>query len=168
MDRRTNIGRRDRRRAVRLAEGPDAIAESALTDSNALLTSCDARRGLTEASNRGRSLGLDLGKGLSSGLKNRPQAAYSAQPANRNIAVGRIDLNAVAPAPGLFSRDQSCPRADESIEHNALAMRAVPDRIRHHRHRFYGGMQAQVRAVAAKTIDARIVPDVGTVAPVFT
>src|SRR5258707_9691647 len=85
-----------------------------------------------------------------------------------DIAVGWIYLNAVAPPPGLFRRYQGRARADKGVEHNALAMRAIPDGISHHRHRFYRGMQTQISAVAAKAVYPSVVPDIGAVPAVFT
>src|SRR5260370_6607454 len=132
--------------------------------------SCDALftwRGLSKAFRRSRSLGFDFAEALSGSLQNGLQAAHRAQAANGDIAVGRIYLNAVAPAPGLFRRDQSRARADKCVEHNALAMRAIPEGISHHRHGFYGRMQGQISAVFAEAVHARIVPDISSVSPVF-
>src|SRR5258708_30859720 len=123
--------------------------------------------GLSKAFRRSRPLGLDFAKALPGSLQNGLQAAHRTQAANGDIAVGRIYLNAVAPAPGLFRRDQSRARADKGVEHNALAMRAIPEGIRHHRHGFYGGMQGQISTAAAKAVHARIGPDISAVSPVF-
>jgi hypothetical protein len=57
-------------------------------------------------------------------------------------------------------RHQSCAGADERIEHDALAMRTVPDRICHHGNRFYRRMQAKVGSLAAKAVHAGVAPDV--------
>src|SRR3984893_12878667 len=135
----------------------------AFLSSDALLTG----HGLSKVFRRSRSLGFDFAEALPGSLQNGLQAAHRAQAANGDIAVGRIYLNPVAFPPGLFRRDQSRARADKSIEHNALAMRAIPEGISHHRHGFYGGMQGQISAVAAKAVHARIVPDISAVAPVF-
>src|SRR5258708_27204453 len=124
--------------------------------------------GLSKAFRRSRSLGLDFAEALPGSLQDGLQAAHRAQAANGDIAVGRIYLNAVAPASGLFSRDQSRAGADKGVEHNALAMRAIPEGISHHCHGFYGRMQGQISALAAKAVHARIVPDISSVSPVFT
>src|SRR3984893_15170043 len=136
----------------------------AFLSSDALLTG----HGLSEVFRRSRSLGLDFAEALPGSLQNGLQAAHRAQAATSDIAVGRIYLNAVATAPGLFRRDQSRAGADKCVEHNALAMRAIPEGISHHRHGFYGRMERQISAVAAKAVHARIVPDISAVSAVFT
>src|SRR5260370_2273817 len=132
--------------------------------------SCDALftwRGLSKAFRRSRSLGFDFAEALSGSLQNGLQAAHRAQAANGDIAVGRIYLNAVALPPGLFRSDQSRARADKCVEHNALAMRAIPEGISHHRHGLYGRMERQITAVFAQAVHARIVPHISAVSPVF-
>ena len=72
-----------------------------------------------------RALGclcLDFGKGVSGGVQNGVQAAYSVQPANRDIAVGWIDLDSIAPASGLLSCDQCRAGAGEGVENYGLPM----------------------------------------------
>ena len=46
-------------------------------------------------------------------------------------------------------------------------MRTVPDRIGHHGHGLYRRMQAKIPALAGKTVNACVAPDVGAVSPVF-
>jgi len=72
--------------------------EEGLADLPASMTLCCAlqpRRGFHGGWGRCRPECLDLRKGLSGGVQNGVYAAYSVQPAKRDIAVGRIYLDAV-------------------------------------------------------------------------
>ena len=90
-----------------------------------------------------------------------------AQPANRHVAVGRIDLDAVAAAAGFLRGDQGRARTDKGVQYNALSMRTVPDGIRNHGHGLDRRMQAQIIPVAAKAVNASIAPDVRAISAVL-
>ena len=89
------------------------------------------------------------------------------QPANRDIAVGRIDLDAIAPASGLLSCDQCRAGADEGVQNYGLPMRTIPDSVSDHGHGLNGRMQAQIIPVAAKAVNASIAPDVRAISAVL-
>jgi hypothetical protein len=92
----------------------------------------------------------------------------SALPAADNcVAIGRVELDAVAPPTGALGRDHRRAAAEKAIEHDAAPGRAVEDRIGDHRNRFDGRVQRQqiaFLAAAGKGIGSGIMPDIAAVA----
>jgi len=89
------------------------------------------------------------------------------QPANRDIAVGRIYLDAIAPASGLLSCNQCRAGADEGVQDDALPVRTIPNGVRDHCHGLDRRMQAQIIPVAAKAVNASIAPGVRAISAVL-
>lgn len=85
--------------------------------------------------------------------------------ANDGIDIVRVQFYAVAPPSGFLGRDERGSAAGKRIQHDALALGAVEDRVGHEGERLYGGVHREiVLPFRAEGVRACISPDIGSVA----
>lgn len=90
------------------------------------------------------------------------------QPIDDDVAIGRVELNAVTGTSGLFRGDQCGSAAAERVEHDAAAVRAIQDGVGDQRNRLHSGVRSEVlHSILTEAVGARISPDVRPVAPVL-
>src|SRR6202521_4586855 len=87
------------------------------------------------------------------------------------VAVERVDLYPIAASAHALGRDHRGAAAEETVEHDVAARRAVEDRIGDERDRLHRRMQREQIAFvrrAAEGIRAAVVPNIRTMATVPT
>src|ERR1700750_2457069 len=103
---------------------------------------------------------------LSSGHEPGCLASHPLPAPNSGINVERIDLYAVADSTDTLRRHQRRSAAEEGIENQLAAFRAVQDRVSDQCDRLNRRMQGQQVALLAtptKSIHAWIVPNIGAI-----
>ena len=94
-------------------------------------------------------------------------AGHRCPAVNGDIDIGRIDIEAAEPTAAAFRRDQRGARAEKDVENQLASPGHVLNGVGDQRRRLHRGVQRQVLAPAAgHGVHRRIVPDVGSVAPV--
>ncbi len=89
--------------------------------------------------------------------------------ADRGIHVLGVDLHGVGTPAAALGRDQRRAAAGEAIQHDATALRAVEDRVRHQGDRLDRGMHLEfVEPPRLQAVHPGVVPDIGPVAAVLT
>src|ERR1700730_11830910 len=81
-----------------------------------------------------------------------------------------VELQPVAPRAGALGGDQCRAAAEEGIEQNIAASRAVEDRIGDHRHRFDRWMERQeiaLLAAAGEGVGPGVTPDIAAISAVL-
>src|SRR6266403_1546850 len=87
---------------------------------------------------------------------------------NRNVDIGRVDFQGAGLAAGSLRGNQDCAAAAERVEDEVAPSGAVPDCVGDKANRLDRRVHLQlVHSLGAKRIDAGIIPDVRTVAPVL-
>src|SRR5262245_42027561 len=85
-------------------------------------------------------------------------------PLNNEVAVSRIDLDAVAAAADLLGRDQRAARTQERIEDELAASCTIHHCIGQHRDRLHRRVQLQeveiLAGIAPEAVGGWIIPDV--------
>jgi len=87
---------------------------------------------------------------------------------DRDVDISRIDFDAARSAPRPFSRDHGCSRSHKRVQDNAIAARAVFDRISHQRDRFDGRVHGKfLKPPGARGADPGILPDIRATAAIL-
>ncbi len=111
---------------------------------------------------------LDLGEGLAGFCMDCLDLSLGGEPPDDYVTITRIELDAVAAPTGLFGSDQRGAAAGEGIEHDTASLRTIENRVGDQRDRFHGGVEREFRIpILAETVDARIRPQIGSIAAVL-
>ena len=83
---------------------------------------------------------------------------------NRRIDIQRIELDAITAPVGALGGQQGAATAQEWVQNDVVAFRAIEDYVRDQLNGLHSRMQVQIIA-AAECVHAWIIPDIGPIAP---
>ena len=114
------------------------------------------------------TLGFEVLEALPGADQHRGLAGISLPAVDHDVDIARLDFDQTAAASGALGRNQGRTRAAKWIEHDAVAVRAILDRISHQRYRLDGRVHRNFFAAPALHGRAtRIVPHIAAHAPVL-